>query len=139
MFWTDSGAKKAIERASLDGNERVSIVTTSLHLPSGIELDKGNKRIFWVDEALDRVESVDYNGNNRKLLFQQRGLHPFGVTLIQPFLFFTVWNTSKEIYLLDIATKRLLYRYRITGGEPMRIVAYDYARQPPGIQRRIFA
>ncbi|XP_078343251.1 uncharacterized protein LOC144628987 isoform X2 [Oculina patagonica] len=130
MFWTDSGTN-TIERASLDGNKRVSIVTTILHLPSGIDLDKGNKRVFWVDEALGRVESVDYNGNNRKLLLQLSSLHPFGVTLIQPSLFFTVWNVPKEIYLLDVATKRLLYGYSITGREPMRIVAYDYARQPP--------
>ena len=88
MFWTDWGVNGKIEKASLNGGHRVAIVTTGLYYPNGIELDTGNKRIFWVDAGHDRVESVDYNGNNRKLLYQLSGLHPFGLTLIPPYLFF---------------------------------------------------
>ncbi|KAL9960408.1 hypothetical protein ACROYT_G033860 [Oculina patagonica] len=131
MFWTDWGSSEKIEKASLSGNQRVAIVTTSLFYPNGIELDRGNKRIFWVDAGYDRVESVDYNGNNRKQLFQLSGLHPFDVTLIPPFLFFTDWNTNKEVHNLDATTGEVIRSYSINGGQPMGIVAYDYARQPP--------
>ena len=133
MFWTDSGNNEKIEKASLNGNQRVAIVTTYLFYPNGIELDKGNKRIFWVDAGYDRVESVDYNGNNRMQLFQLSGLHPFGVTLIPPFLFFTDWNTHQEVNKLDATTGEVIGSYNINAGQPMGIVAYDYARQPPGI------
>ncbi|KAL9960422.1 hypothetical protein ACROYT_G033877 [Oculina patagonica] len=131
MFWTDWGSSKKIEKASLSGNQRVAIVTTYLFYPNGIELDRGNKRIFWVDAGYDRVESVDYNGNNRKQLFQMSGLHLFDVTLIPPFLFFTDWNTNKEVHNLDATTGEVIRSYSIGGGQPMGIVAYDYARQPP--------
>ena len=133
MFWTDCGTSEKIEKALLDGNQRVAIVTTFLYYPNGIELDRGNKRIYWVDAWYDRVETVDYNGNNRKQLFQQSGLHPFGVTLIPPFLFFTDWNTLKEVHQLDATTGHVIRSYSINGGRPMGILAYDYARQPPGI------
>ena len=68
--------------------ESVTIVTTHLYLLKGIELDQRNKRIFWVDALSGSVETVDYNGNNRKILFHIPLLHPYGVVLVTPFLFF---------------------------------------------------
>ncbi|XP_044183159.1 uncharacterized protein LOC114968057 isoform X2 [Acropora millepora] len=130
MFWTDWGVNEKIERASLNGGHRVAIVTTYLYLPNGIELDTGNKRIFWVDAGYDRVESVDYNGNNRKLLYQLSGLHPFGLTLIPPFLFFTDWVTAEQIHQLDATTGRVIRKFSANGGQPMGIVTYDASRQP---------
>ena len=141
MIWTDWGANPKIERASLSGSQRLAIVTTNLHWPNGIELDRGSKRIFWVDahtyNAYDKVESVDYNGNNRKLLYQQQNLHPFDVALIPPFLFFTDWVAQKEVHQLDAATGEVLRSYGVNGGQPMGIVPYDSSRQPSGIYRAI--
>lgn len=135
MFWTDWGSSEKIERASLSGNQRVAIVTTYLYFPNGIELDRGNKRIFWVDAGYDRVESVDYNGNNRKRIFHESNLHPFGVTLIPPFLFFTDWLTPEDVHQLDATTGKVIQKYSVNGGTPMGIVAYDGSRQPSGIQK----
>ena len=132
MFWTDWGTNKTIERASLNGGQRVAIVTESLYFPNGIDLDRGNKRIFWVDAGYDTVESVDYNGNNRKLLYHLSGLHPFGLTLIPPFLFFTDWVTA-DIHQLDATTGKVIREYSVNDGKPMGIVAYDAFRQPAGI------
>ena len=141
MIWTDWGANPKIERASLSGSQRLAIVTTNLHWPNGIELDRGNKRIFWVDahtyDAYDKVESVDYNGNNRKLLYQQQNLHPFDVALIPPFLFFTDWVAQKEVHQLDVATGEVLRSFSVNGGKPMGIVPYESSRQPSGICRAI--
>ena len=133
MFWTDWGFNTKLTKASLSGNGTVAIVTTFLSYPNGIELDKGNKRIFWVDAGTDRVESVDYNGKKRMQLFQLKGLHPFGVTLIPPFLFFTDWHTHQEVHALDATNGKVIRSYSINGERPMGIVAYDYARQPKGI------
>ena len=132
MFWTDWGLEPKIERATSSGNQRSAIVTTNLYYPNGLDLDKGNQRIFWVDAGLDRVESIDYNGGNRKLLFQQSGLHPFGVTLVPPFLFFTDWNTNREVHKLDALTGEVFRSYSINGGKPMGVVVYDSSRQPSG-------
>ena len=57
MIWTDWGSSPKIEKATLSGNQRVAIVTSNLHWPNGIELDRGNKRIYWVDRGVDRIES----------------------------------------------------------------------------------
>lgn len=132
MFWTDWGSSPKIERSSLSGSRRIAIVTSNIQWPNGIDLDKGNKRIYWVDARLDKVESVDYNGNNRKVILQYSGLHPFGVALVPPFLFFTDWATLQEFYQLDAVTGEVLRSYSIIGGRPMGIVPYDSTRQPSG-------
>ena len=136
MIWTDLGTNPKIEKASLSVNQRVTIVTTNLFWSNGIELDKGNKRIFWADASLlfGRVETVDYNGNNRKILLQIPLLHPYGVVLVAPFLFFTDWFTRNEVHKLDATSGKVLRSYSTNGGRPMGIVAYDSARQPPGIE-----
>ncbi|PFX23090.1 Low-density lipoprotein receptor-related protein 6 [Stylophora pistillata] len=132
MFWTDWGGSPKIERASLSGSQRLAIVTTNLQWPNGIDLDEGNKRIYWVDAKLDKVECVDYNGHNRKVILQYNGLHPFGVALVPPFLFFTDWATLKEFHQLDATTGEILRSHSINGGHPMGIVPYDSTRQPSG-------
>ena len=129
MFWTDWGANAKIEQASLSGVQRIAIITTHLLHPNGIELDRGNRRIFWVDAGYDTVESVNYNGTNRKLLYQLGGLHPFGLTLIPPFLFFTDWLTAEQIHQLDASTGRFIRKLSVNSGQPMDIVAHDGFRQ----------
>ena len=89
MFWTDWGSTPKIEKATLPtGSQRVAIVTSNLRWPNGMELDRGNKKIYWVDGGTDRVESIDYQGHNRILLLKVTGFHAFGVAMIPPFLFF---------------------------------------------------
>ena len=134
MFWTDWGTQPKIEKATLSGNQRVSIVTSDLYWPNGIELDRGNQQIFWVDAGVDRVESVDYHGNNRKLLFQANGLHPFGVALIPPFLFFTDWASNRRLLKLDAKTGDYIISHYSVNGQAMGIVSYDSSRQPSGIK-----
>jgi len=133
MIWSDTGAFPKIEKAFLSGNQRVTIVKTHLFHPYGIELDRGNKRIFWVDAGYEIVESVNYNGSNRKILYQLHGLKPFGVVLVAPFLFLTDWETNQELRKLDATTGKVLRSYGINGGKPMSIVAYDSTRQLSGI------
>jgi len=135
MIWTDWGSAPKIEKATLSGKQRVAIVTSNLKWPNGIELDRGNKRLFWVDAGVDRVESVDYHGHNRKLLKRVTGFHPFGVALIAPFLFLTDWATRSPIHKLDAGTGDYVISSYSRSGWPMGIVAYDSARQPPGIRR----
>ena len=133
MFWTDWGFFNAkIEKASLIGGQRVTIIMY-LYYPNGIELDRGNKRIFWVDAGHDTVESVDYNGNSWKMLYRLSGSHPFGLALIPPFLFFTDWLTTEDIHQLDATTGKVIRKYSFNGELLRGIAAYDASRQPAGI------
>ncbi len=135
MFWTDWGQTPKIERATLSGTKRVTIVTSNLQWPNGIDLDRQNRLVFWVDAGTDRVESVDYHGNNRKLLFQQSGIHFFGVTFFSSSLFLSEWATD-GIYKINasIANGTINSGVVFSGiTEVMGLVAYDSSRQSPGM------
>lgn len=56
MYWTDWGEMPKIERADLDGTERVIMVNTSLGWPNGLALDYQERRIYWGDAKTDKIE-----------------------------------------------------------------------------------
>ena len=91
IFWADwsRGVYPKIKRASLNGSQIIAIVTVNLQQPTGINLDRGNRRIFWVNSRIGTVESVDYDGDSRRALFKQSDLYPFGLAFSPPFLFFS--------------------------------------------------
>ncbi|XP_078343445.1 low-density lipoprotein receptor-related protein 5-like [Oculina patagonica] len=129
MFWTDSGQNPKIERATLSGSQRVAIVTSNLLSPNGIDLDRRNRLVFWVDAGTDRVECVDYHGNNRKILFQQNGLRFIGVTFFSPFLFVTDSETKRIYKFSAFDTSGAVLGNVDPNTDPNGLVAYDSSRQ----------
>lgn len=49
MFWTDWGSKPKIERATLAGNLRKTLVSTNLLWPNGLSIDMSEDKIYWCD------------------------------------------------------------------------------------------
>lgn len=86
MFWSDWGKKPRLERAYLDGTQRVTIVSTELSWPNGLAIDLVDNRVYWGDARMDRIEVADINGNNRKILVSQTLPHIFGFTLLGVFI-----------------------------------------------------
>lgn len=57
MFWSDWNKEAPkIERASLDGSDRIILFSKGLGWPNGIALDLGNDKIYWCDAKTDRIE-----------------------------------------------------------------------------------
>lgn len=98
IFWTDRGAQPKVEKASLSGDQRESIVSSNLKFPNGIEIDPRNQRIYWVDGETRRIESVDYHGRNKKTISLVPVLNPFGVTFIPPLLYYTGFSERKTLW-----------------------------------------
>uniref|UniRef100_H2YAY8 EGF-like domain-containing protein n=1 Tax=Ciona savignyi TaxID=51511 RepID=H2YAY8_CIOSA len=133
MFFTDWYTTTArLDRAYMDGSELYTIVDTSVGYPSGITVDFTNSRVYWVDTKFDYVETVDYNGKNRRTILS--GSHllpwPYDVTLFE-----------EHVYISD-ATKLGILRgnkfngsidYALvtkTGVIPNGLIAYHPSRQP---------
>ncbi|XP_078342997.1 P-selectin-like [Oculina patagonica] len=138
MFWTSSGQAPKIERATLSGTQRVAIVTSNLQAPAGIDLDRRKGLVFWVDGGLERIEVVDYNGNNRKLIFHPaNSLQFFGATLLSSSLFVTEWSRKGVWEVVDASSADDVSSINgVTFGgidNIMGIVAYDSSRQVPVI------
>lgn len=73
MFFTDMGISNQqtkLERAFMDGSNRVELVKRGLGTPTGITLDIVTKRVYWSDSHFDTVETVTYRGLDRYKLHE---------------------------------------------------------------------
>lgn len=69
MYWTDKGTQgNKIERANLDGSDRVVLVNESLLSPRGLALDLHEGNMYWGDWWLDRIEVANLDGSERRVL-----------------------------------------------------------------------
>lgn len=97
MFWTDWADDAKIERSFMDGNDRRTIISSSLSQPNGITIDYYSEKIYWADSDLDKIEYANYDGSSRTTLETARsGLeYPFSLTVANNLLFWTDWDTNK--------------------------------------------
>jgi len=68
MFFTDMGVSSEqmkLERAFMDGSNRIELVKKGLGIPTGITLDIVTQRVYWSDSHFDTVETVTYSGLDR--------------------------------------------------------------------------
>lgn len=56
MYWTDWGEHPKIERANLDGMDRVVLLNSSLGWPNGLALDYAAGKLYWGDAKTDKIE-----------------------------------------------------------------------------------
>ena len=63
MFWADSGAHPAIERARLDGSERTVLLNKSIAMPHGLSIDYETDRLYWCDKKLGTIGWISINGS----------------------------------------------------------------------------
>ena len=82
MYWTDWGQNPKIERANLDGSERVIIVNTSLGWPNGVAVDVEAGKIYWGDAHVDVIEVANLDGSERRTLVSEQLPHIFGFSLL---------------------------------------------------------
>ena len=102
IYWTDWGTEAKIEKASLHGKNRRSIITTDIQWPNGLTIDHTLKRLYWIDARLKRIETCDFNGHNRvvvrKLAFTS---HPFSIAVFEDNVYWTDWDSGA----IEVANK----------------------------------
>ena len=125
MYWTDSGSQPKIEKAEMNGKRRVVLVNSSLAWPNGLTLDQGNNRLYWVDAHYHKLEYLDLNNNNRVTLITSQNVlrHPFGLTLVGDFLFWTDWYPG-AVVCADKETGSNVTTFIAGLGQPMDIHGY---------------
>ena len=131
MFWNSQGGYK-VKKSNLDGTQRFAIVKSNIIWPNGITLDRRNKLVYWVEAWNGAVNSVDYNGNNRTLLFQQNDLEFYSLSFISPYLFITGWKKN-WIYKFDVFNGTAVSIISLSHGKAYGLVAYDSYRQISGL------
>ena len=134
MFWTDTGNISKVERSTLYGTQRVTLAVHNNTYRAGITLDRRRKLIFWLSQW-NLIESIDYNGQNRRKVFQRGGVHFRAITFISSDLFATNRWLSESVYRLNPSNGKVKSNVTVTsfwGGFHV-LVAYDSSLQLPGL------
>lgn len=75
MFLTNWGTSQPkLERALMDGSNKITLVNTKIVYPFGVTVDFPNEHVYWVDGYLSHVERVDYDGGNRRIIVKLKSV-----------------------------------------------------------------
>lgn len=103
LFWSDwDKHNPRIERITMAGEERTIISSIKDHKggwPNGLTLDYENTRVYWIDANSDSIHTVDYDGQNHRMLVKDIKLlnHPFAITSFENNLYWTDWKTNSVV------------------------------------------
>nr|XP_042716703.1 low-density lipoprotein receptor-related protein 2 isoform X5 [Chrysemys picta bellii] len=115
----------------MDGTNRQDLIKTKLGWPAGITLDIVSKRLYWVDSRFDYIETVTYDGLQRRTIAHGGSLipHPYGISLFEHNVYFTDWTRMAVIKANKFADSnpQVIYQSSL---RPYGVTVYHALRQP---------
>ncbi|KAL3891055.1 hypothetical protein ACJMK2_003318, partial [Sinanodonta woodiana] len=87
LFWSDIGRFTTIEVSSLSGRNRKTIVISNLLRTNGLTADHQGHRLYFADTERDTVETVTYDGTDRKILLAKARSSLIDVAVYQDSLY----------------------------------------------------
>jgi len=144
LVWCDSGAENRparIERINLDGTDRRILYEAAIEqqsLPNSITIDFATKRIFWLDARLHSINSMDYRGNDRRLVLQSGGQFltlPANLDILDSNLYWSDGD-DKSLYtltkfgMLDDHDNTVHRLFQCKSGAINSMMIVDESRQP---------
>ena len=134
MYWTDWGTIPRIERASMDGALRSTIVDTNLHRPNALTLDYATQTLYWADAWIDKIEKSNVDGSMRMILptLARVVQHPFGITFFEGYLYWSDWLLDAILKAPVTDTTKSTSFYPGFYNDPMQLHVVNLYRQPYG-------
>lgn len=83
LFWSDWGFYPKIEVSDLLGLNRRTVVSDDMLSPRGMAIDYKEDLLYWVDSHKNTIESVQFNGNSRRIIVSHAGAKFFGVAVFE--------------------------------------------------------
>lgn len=94
MYWSDWGDDPKISVAYMDGSEVRPFVSDNIYWPNGLAIDWPNERLYWVDAKLKTIESIKFNGEDRRAVWRGVSKHPYGIAVFEDSLYWSDWDTK---------------------------------------------
>uniref|UniRef100_A0A1A9WIS8 EGF-like domain-containing protein n=1 Tax=Glossina brevipalpis TaxID=37001 RepID=A0A1A9WIS8_9MUSC len=93
LFWTDVGSQQAIVRARVDGAERV-VLAFKLEGVTALAVDQQSDMIYYAHGK--RIDSMDINGKNKKILVSSHISQVMSIAALQGFVYWLDDKTGVE-------------------------------------------
>ena len=91
----------------MDGAREQTIVNTGLIWPNGLTIDREAQILYWADASLDKIESSNVDGTNRRIILQDGIHHPFSIVFFNSTLYWSDWEVDR-IYSSKLIGSRSL-------------------------------
>ncbi|XP_052719172.1 low-density lipoprotein receptor-related protein 4-like [Crassostrea angulata] len=129
LFWSEHDKTGKIERATLAGEERETIVTGAVWIPD-MAVDTESKTIYWIDIKRNTVEKCDYDGNNRHVVRRSKftSITMSGITVYKDLVCVTEYH-SYLVTCLDKTTGDNKWMRYFRSRTPWAISVYDKTTQ----------
>ncbi|KAB0803781.1 hypothetical protein PPYR_00751 [Photinus pyralis] len=92
MYWADWShilpGNGSIQRSWMNGENQETFLQHEIDWPTGLTIDLVGKKLYWCDAHLKRIESVNFDGNNRNLVLSVGINRPFGLALHRKAIYF---------------------------------------------------
>ncbi|KAJ7987342.1 hypothetical protein DPEC_G00325490 [Dallia pectoralis] len=114
VYWTDI-TSPSISKASLQGGEPISVITSDLESPEGISIDPLSRNVFWTDSMKDRIEVASLDGTQRRVLIDTDLVNPRAIIVdpVNGIMFWTDWNREApkiETASMDGTNRKVLVK-----------------------------
>jgi len=93
-----SGPLDRIGRTPLDGSIIEDFITSGVSLPQDVAIDKRNNKLFFADSNTKKIESIDFNGNNRQEIINTGTNSLRGIA---------VDHINQKLYFVDTGDKNI--------------------------------
>lgn len=128
IFFSDNDHNARIEKAFLDGQNRVSIVYKGLSKVSSLTVDTANNKLYWADSSRLTLEGCNYDGSNRRVIRRLNDVLVSGLTYHQNILH-AVSSSTNLMFGVNTTSGYLLYSRKLPTLQPFAITLYD--NEPP--------
>jgi low-density lipoprotein receptor-related protein 1 (alpha-2-macroglobulin receptor) len=92
IYFTNWNAKNpSIQRAWFSGYGLETIISTKIRMPNAIAIDAQDRKMYWGDARLDKIELVYLNNMERIVLRKATPQHPFDLAVYDKYLMYTDW------------------------------------------------
>jgi hypothetical protein len=117
----------------MDGSNHTVLHNTSLWWPNALVVDYDSQKLYWMDAALDKLETSSVDGSERRLLSQTHIYSPFSMTYLGGSLFWSDWtlNAILAAPISNLTDVNIIFGSLLL--DPMGLTAACAERQPNGM------
>ena len=94
MFWTDWGRIPKIERAALDGSNRIVIAMLNHTWPNGITVDTESDKLYWLDGYGKALFYSDLDGRHLNRVHLRPESSPMGIAVLADHIYWTDMSSN---------------------------------------------
>ena len=107
----------------MEGSSRMALHTTNLQTPYALTIDYATQTLYWADYTLNKLESSNIDGSNRRLLTTNIR-DPYAMTFFAGKLYWSDWSYN-GIYSTLTSSPSSVTSLLYLGRDPYGILVFD--------------